>query len=169
MLFMLRCSCFSRSSSRPGPSSGAGDPRPGPLTAPGSSVLPRGLHGLRDPRKRLHGSRSRDRRTGRASRGPSHGFREGSMIFSAGVVVVRREEGRWKHLFLRAYRNRDFPKGVVEPGEDPLDAAKRRRPRRRGLRTCAFMGSRLAGNSASADPLRRSGSSSRMRSIGSRV
>lgn len=26
---------------------------------------------------------------------------------------------------LRAYRNWDFPKGVVEPGEDPLAAAKR--------------------------------------------
>ena len=26
---------------------------------------------------------------------------------------------------LRAYRNWDFPKGVVEPGEEPLDAALR--------------------------------------------
>jgi 8-oxo-dGTP pyrophosphatase MutT (NUDIX family) len=26
---------------------------------------------------------------------------------------------------LRAYRNWDFPKGVVEPGEDPLAAARR--------------------------------------------
>jgi 8-oxo-dGTP pyrophosphatase MutT (NUDIX family) len=28
-------------------------------------------------------------------------------------------------LLLRAYRNWDFPKGVVEPGEDPLAAARR--------------------------------------------
>lgn len=26
---------------------------------------------------------------------------------------------------LRAYRNWDFPKGIVEPGEDPLTAARR--------------------------------------------
>jgi len=31
----------------------------------------------------------------------------------------------WKYLFLRAYRNWDFPKGVVETGEQPLDTAKR--------------------------------------------
>lgn len=47
------------------------------------------------------------------------------MILSAGVIPVRREESSWKVLFLRAFRNWDFPKGVVEPGEDPLDAAKR--------------------------------------------
>jgi len=44
---------------------------------------------------------------------------------SAGVVVVRRESGQWKFLLLRAYRNWDFPKGVVEPGEDPLETAER--------------------------------------------
>ena len=31
----------------------------------------------------------------------------------------------WLFLMLRAYRNWDFPKGVVEPGEDPLVAARR--------------------------------------------
>jgi bis(5'-nucleosidyl)-tetraphosphatase len=30
-----------------------------------------------------------------------------------------------KFLLLRAYRNWDFPKGMVEPGEDPIDAAIR--------------------------------------------
>ncbi|HKT72317.1 MAG TPA: NUDIX domain-containing protein [Steroidobacteraceae bacterium] len=44
---------------------------------------------------------------------------------SAGVVVVRRASDAWLFLMLRAYRNWDFPKGVVEPGEDPLDAARR--------------------------------------------
>lgn len=45
--------------------------------------------------------------------------------FSAGVVVARRENSSWRLLVLRAYRNWDFPKGVVEPGEAPLDAAIR--------------------------------------------
>ncbi len=30
-----------------------------------------------------------------------------------------------QYLLLRAYRNWDFPKGLVEPGEQPLDAALR--------------------------------------------
>ncbi len=45
--------------------------------------------------------------------------------FSAGVVVVRRDGGGWRLLVLRAYRNWDFPKGMVEAGEAPLDAAIR--------------------------------------------
>jgi len=45
---------------------------------------------------------------------------------SAGVVVVRREEpDEWLFLMLRAYRNWDFPKGLVEEGEDPQAAARR--------------------------------------------
>lgn len=44
---------------------------------------------------------------------------------SAGVVVVRRGAAGWLYLMLRAYRNWDFPKGLVEPGEDPLAAARR--------------------------------------------
>ena len=44
---------------------------------------------------------------------------------SAGVVVVRGQPARWLFLMLRAYRNWDFPKGMVEPGEDPLAAARR--------------------------------------------
>lgn len=45
--------------------------------------------------------------------------------FSAGAVVFRRESGGHRYLLLRAYRNWDFPKGEVGPGEDPLDAAMR--------------------------------------------
>jgi 8-oxo-dGTP pyrophosphatase MutT (NUDIX family) len=41
------------------------------------------------------------------------------------VVVVRRGPTGWLFLLLRAYRNWDFPKGVVEPGEEPLAAARR--------------------------------------------
>jgi 8-oxo-dGTP pyrophosphatase MutT (NUDIX family) len=48
-----------------------------------------------------------------------------SIRLSAGVVVVRNVNGSWLFLMLRAYRNWDFPKGVVEPGEQPLEAAIR--------------------------------------------
>lgn len=44
---------------------------------------------------------------------------------SAGAVIVRRGMTGWLLLMLRAYRNWDFPKGMVEPGEDPLAAARR--------------------------------------------
>jgi len=47
------------------------------------------------------------------------------MVISAGVVVVRGEPEEWKFLFLRSYRNWDFPKGELEPGEDALQAAQR--------------------------------------------
>ncbi len=54
-------------------------------------------------------------------------------ILSAGVVVVRREGGAWRLLFLRAYKNWDFPKGLVEPGENPLEAARREAREEAGL------------------------------------
>jgi len=44
---------------------------------------------------------------------------------SSGVVVVRREQGRHQYLLLRAYQHWDFPKGMVERGEMPFDAALR--------------------------------------------
>ena len=44
---------------------------------------------------------------------------------SSGVALVRRSPAGWVFLLLRAYRNWDFPKGLVEPGEDPLAAARR--------------------------------------------
>lgn len=44
---------------------------------------------------------------------------------SAGVVVARRAADKWLYLLLRAYNYWDFPKGQVEPGEDPLAAAIR--------------------------------------------
>jgi 8-oxo-dGTP pyrophosphatase MutT (NUDIX family) len=46
-------------------------------------------------------------------------------LLSAGVVLVRPSGVSSRYLVLRAYRNWDFPKGVVEPGENPLDAAVR--------------------------------------------
>ncbi|MGA1864873.1 MAG: bis(5'-nucleosyl)-tetraphosphatase [bacterium] len=47
------------------------------------------------------------------------------MILSAGIVIVRKEKDDWRYLFLRAYKNWDFPKGIVEPSENHLEAAKR--------------------------------------------
>lgn len=44
---------------------------------------------------------------------------------AAGAVVFRRSERGIQLLLLRAYKNWDFPKGLVEPGEDELDAAQR--------------------------------------------
>jgi 8-oxo-dGTP pyrophosphatase MutT (NUDIX family) len=44
---------------------------------------------------------------------------------SAGVVVVRATADGWKYLLLRAFTHWDFPKGMVESGEQPLDAAIR--------------------------------------------
>ena len=44
---------------------------------------------------------------------------------SAGVVVVSLEQRKLKYLLLRAYRNWDFPKGLVEADEQPIDAALR--------------------------------------------
>jgi 8-oxo-dGTP pyrophosphatase MutT (NUDIX family) len=44
---------------------------------------------------------------------------------SSGVVVVSVAQRKLKFLLLRAYRNWDFPKGLVEAGEEPIDAALR--------------------------------------------
>lgn len=44
---------------------------------------------------------------------------------SCGFVVVRREGPEWVTLLLRAYHHWDFPKGILEPGEEPLEAALR--------------------------------------------
>jgi len=48
-----------------------------------------------------------------------------STRLSAGVVVVRQAEEGWRFLLLRAFNHWDFPKGMVEPGEEPLAAAVR--------------------------------------------
>jgi bis(5'-nucleosidyl)-tetraphosphatase len=44
---------------------------------------------------------------------------------SAGVVVVRPGADGPRFLLLRCYRYWDFPKGEIELGEDPIDAARR--------------------------------------------
>ena len=54
------------------------------------------------------------------------------------MVVARRENGGWRLLVLRAYRNWDFPKGLVEPGEAPLDADIRETAEEAAISDLAF-------------------------------
>ena len=57
---------------------------------------------------------------------------------AAGAVVFRRTERGPRLLLLRAYRNWDFPKGTIEPGESELDAAKRETLEETGLADLEF-------------------------------
>lgn len=44
---------------------------------------------------------------------------------SCGVVLARETEYGWYTLLLRAYHHWDFPKGICEQGEEPIEAALR--------------------------------------------
>ena len=58
---------------------------------------------------------------------------------AAGAVVFRRsDEGVQLLLLLRVYANWDFPKGMIEPGEDQLGCAKREVAEETGLRELDF-------------------------------
>jgi bis(5'-nucleosidyl)-tetraphosphatase len=57
---------------------------------------------------------------------------------SAGAVVVRREEGAWRYLLLRSFHYWDFPKGMVEAGEEPLEAARREVAEESGVQDLVF-------------------------------
>lgn len=52
---------------------------------------------------------------------------------SAGIVAVRHFPTERRYLLLRAYRYWDFPKGVVEAHESPLQAALRELAEETGL------------------------------------
>ena len=43
--------------------------------------------------------------------------------FAAGIVIVHESDLGPRFLLLRAYRNWDLPKGLVEQGEQPFAAA----------------------------------------------
>jgi len=53
---------------------------------------------------------------------------------SCGAVLLRSTEAGWLVLMLRAYRNWDFPKGLREQGESPLQAARREVAEETGIR-----------------------------------
>jgi 8-oxo-dGTP pyrophosphatase MutT (NUDIX family) len=59
-------------------------------------------------------------------------------VLSAGVIVIRRAKGVWRYLLLRAYNYWDFPKGIVEKGEDPLQTALREVAEETGLKDLVF-------------------------------
>ena len=59
---------------------------------------------------------------------------------AAGAVVFRRTERGVRLLVLRAYKNWDFPKGLVEAGEDPLACARREVGEETGLGDFDFVG-----------------------------
>lgn len=54
-------------------------------------------------------------------------------MLSAGIVVLHAEAKQWRVLLLRAYRNWDFPKGLVESDEAPLSAAIRETEEETGI------------------------------------
>lgn len=59
-------------------------------------------------------------------------------ILSAGVVVVRYFGNELKFLLLRAFNYWDFPKGLLDPGEEPLAAAMREVEEETGLTQLDF-------------------------------
>lgn len=65
-------------------------------------------------------------------------MRHGSVL-SAGVALFRQDSVPPRVLLLRVYRNWDFPKGRVEPGETPLAAAKRELAEETGVTQAIFL------------------------------
>ena len=57
---------------------------------------------------------------------------------SCGVVVARQTESGWMTLMLRAFHHWDFPKGIRERGEEPMQAAIREVGEETGLTDLSF-------------------------------
>lgn len=57
---------------------------------------------------------------------------------SAGVVIVHFQKDKCRYLLLRCFGYWDFPKGMVEPGETPLAAARREVSEETALEALAF-------------------------------
>ena len=57
---------------------------------------------------------------------------------SCGIVLARRAGSEWVTLVLRAYHHWDFPKGIRERGEEPLEAAKREVAEETGVTELSF-------------------------------
>ncbi len=68
----------------------------------------------------------------------ARGKQTDARILSAGVIVIRRDASACRYLLLRAYNYWDFPKGLVESGEDALRAARREVEEETTLREIEF-------------------------------
>jgi len=64
--------------------------------------------------------------------------RSASQRLSCGAVVVRTDGASIHFLLLRAFRHWDFPKGMIEQGESPIDAAIREIEEETELRDLCF-------------------------------
>lgn len=59
-------------------------------------------------------------------------------ILSCGVVLARRTDDGWVTLMLRAFHHWDFPKGIRERGEEPMEAAVREVGEETGVTDLSF-------------------------------
>ena len=57
---------------------------------------------------------------------------------SCGVVLARATDEGWVTLMLRAWHHWDFPKGLMEEGEEPVQAALRELQEETGIATTSF-------------------------------
>lgn len=57
---------------------------------------------------------------------------------SCGVVLARRNDSGWLTLMLRAFHHWDFPKGIMESGEEPMEAAIREVGEETGVTDLSF-------------------------------
>ena len=57
---------------------------------------------------------------------------------SCGVVVARKTDTGWLTLMLRAFHHWDFPKGIRERGEEPMQAAIREVGEETGVTELSF-------------------------------
>jgi len=59
-------------------------------------------------------------------------------FLSCGVVLARQTDAGFLTLMLRAYHHWDFPKGLRESGEDPLETALREVGEETGIKELSF-------------------------------